>query len=316
MTIDEVAAPMPIRFRAEFVLVRVVSGIVRAVPHRVASAIGAAIGRVFFVADRRHRALAIENLQAAFPQWTPAECRATARRVFVHFGRLIIELFRFRGLTADQTRALVEFEGEERVHHAHRQGRGALFITGHFGFWELHAIAHGALLYPIAVVARPLDNPLLHDLLEDVRTQTGNSVIYRKGGVRRILKALASNQGVAILIDQHIQPADALTVEFFGRPAATTAAVAALAFRTGAPVIPVFALPLDAGRFRLVYEHPIAPPESESPEDLRRFTQRCTDVLEMYVRRYPDRWLWMHRRWRDAGTAGAGDGDGERDAGV
>jgi KDO2-lipid IV(A) lauroyltransferase len=131
-----------------------------------------------------------------------------------------------------------------------------------------------------------------------VRTASGNTVIYRKGGLRRILKALSSNQGVAVLIDQHIQPADALRVEFFGRAAATTGAVAALAVRTGAPVIPVFALPLPDGRFRFVYEHPVEPPAGDSHEDLRRFTQRCTDVLEMYVRRYPHLWLWMHRRWR------------------
>jgi KDO2-lipid IV(A) lauroyltransferase len=276
----------------------IVSGVVRALPHAVAVGLGRSIGALFFTLDRSRRRLAIENLAAAFPAWTRRACRRTGRRTFMHFGQLLIELLRFRGLTAEAIRSRVEIEGAERVHQAARNGRGALLITGHFGFWELHGIAHGALLYPIAVVARPLDNPLLHDLLEEVRTATGNSVIYRKGGVRRILKALGSNQGVAVLIDQHIQPADALVVEFFGRPAATTAAVAALAARTGAPVIPVFALPLPRGRLRLIYEHPVAPPADESPEALRQFTQRCTDVLEMYVRRHPHLWLWMHRRWR------------------
>ena len=87
---------------------------------------------------------------------------------------------------------------------------------------------------------------------------------------------------------------------FFERPAATTSAVAALALRTGAPVVPVFALPLGRGRYRMIYEHPIEPPRADSPDAVREFTQRCTDVLEMYVRRHPDLWLWMHRRWRDA----------------
>ena len=222
----------------------------------------------------------------------------TAHGVFAHFGRLLIEVLRFHRATPDEIRSRVVFEGAEQIHQAHRRGKGALLITGHFGFWELNAVAHGAFLYPIALVARPLDNPLLHDLLEEFRTVTGNTVIYRKGGLRRILKALSSNQGVAVLIDQHIQPADAVVVEFFGRPAATTVAVAALAARTGAPVIPVFSLPLPDGRFRLIYERPVGPPASDDPEELRAFTQRCTDVLEMYVRRYPELWLWMHRRWR------------------
>ena len=90
-----------------------------------------------------------------------------------------------------------------------------------------------------------------------------------------------------MLIDQHIQTADAVYVDFFNRPAATTSALAALALRTGAPVIPVFALPLPGGRFRMVYEHAVDPPRADDPDALREFTQRCTDVLEMYVRRYP-----------------------------
>jgi KDO2-lipid IV(A) lauroyltransferase len=286
------------RHRAEYRLVLAVSALIRALPRRVTRALGGGLGRVFFVFDRRHRALAIANLAVAFPQWPREQCERTARDVFVHFATLLIELLRFKNLGVEEIRRQVEIEGAERVHQAHRDGKGALFITGHFGFWELHALAHGAFLYPMALVARPLDNPLLHDLLERVRTSTGNSVIYRKGGLRRILKALGSNQGVAVLIDQHIQSADAVIVTFFGRPAATTGAVAALAARTGAPVIPAFALPLPDGRYRLVYEQPVEPPAGDSPEDLRAFTQRCTNVLEMYVRRHPHLWLWMHRRWR------------------
>ena len=129
-------------------------------------------------------------------------------------------------------------------------------------------------------------------------------MIYRRGAIRRVLRALEANEAVAILIDQHIQTADAVYVDFFNRPAATTSALAALALRTGAPVVPVFALPLPGGRFRMVYEHAVEPPPSDDPDAVREFTQRCTDVLEMYVRRYPHLWLWMHRRWRDVEPTG------------
>jgi KDO2-lipid IV(A) lauroyltransferase len=220
------------------------------------------------------------------------------RGVFRHFGRLLMELLRVSRLPHDRLRAMCVFDGLERVAQALAHGRGALFVTGHFGFWELHALAHALACAPIAVVARPLDNPLLHDLLEQVRTSTGNQVIYRRGGLRRILRALQQNSGVAMLIDQHIQAPDGVMVDFFGRPASTTSAVAVLAHRTGAAVIPVFTLPLPDGRYRMVYEHPVDPPADESHEAIRAFTQRCTDVLEMYVRKYPECWLWMHRRWR------------------
>src|SRR5688500_11323573 len=120
-----------------------------------------------------------------------------------------------------------------------------------------------------------------------------------------MLRDLASNRGIALLIDQHLHTSDAVYVDFFNRPAATTSALAALALRTGAPVVPVFALPSPGGRFRMVYEHAVAPPHSDDPEAVREFTQRCTDVLEMYVRRYPHLWLWMHRRWRDMESGSA-----------
>jgi len=138
------------------------------------------------------------------------------------------------------------------------------------------------------------------NLLEGIRVSNGNPVLYRRGAVRKALRLLAEGRGVGILIDQHMTSPDAIYVDFFGRPAATTSTLAALAMRTGAPIVPLFAFPLPNGRYRMIYEHPIEPPAQDSPDALREFTQRCTDVLEMHVRRHPELWLWMHRRWRDA----------------
>ena len=180
------------------------------------------------------------------------------------------------------------------------KGNGVLLFTGHFGYWEVGAMALALRVQPISVMARPLDNPYLHDMLERIRTRLGNSVIYRQGSIRKVLQALAANRGVAILIDQHLHTPDAVYVDFFSRPAATTNALAALALRTGAPVIPAFILPLPRGRYRVIFEHAVEPPPPDATDAVREFTQRCTDVLEMYIRRHPDLWLWMHRRWRDA----------------
>jgi Kdo2-lipid IVA lauroyltransferase/acyltransferase len=287
------------RHRLEYAAVQSVIQLVRVVPMRAVLGAGTLIGTLFYLFDRSHRRLAVKNLEAAFPLRTEAECRAIARGMFSHFGRLLTVLLKFSTMRPEEMLACVEFEGEERVIAAHAEGRGVLLFTGHFGFWEINALVHALEMKPMAVLARPLDNPLLNGLLESVRRRTGNSVIYRRGAIRRVLRALAANQAVALLIDQHIQTADAVYVDFFNRPAATTSALAALALRTGAPVVPVFALPQPGGRFRMVYEHAVAPPGTDHPDAIRAFTQRCTDVLEMYVRRYPDLWLWMHRRWRD-----------------
>jgi Kdo2-lipid IVA lauroyltransferase/acyltransferase len=291
------------RHRLEYAAVAGVRQIMGRLPMGAVLGAGTALGQAFYLLDRGHRRLAVRNLRAAFPLRSEAECRAIARGMFSHFGRLLTVLLKFSTLTPEEMLAHVEFEGEERVIAAHAEGRGVLLFTGHFGFWEINALVHALAMKPMSVLARPLDNPMLHDLLESVRRRTGNSVIYRRGAIRRVLRALSDNQAVALLIDQHIQSVDAVYVDFFNRPAATTSALAALAMRTGAPVVPVFALPLPRGRFRMVYEHPVAPPREDEPEAIRAFTQRCTDVLEMYVRRYPDLWLWMHRRWRDVDSA-------------
>jgi KDO2-lipid IV(A) lauroyltransferase len=289
--------------RLEYWAVMAARATARPMPMGVVLAAGTALGRAFHAADGAHRRLALKNLEAAFPSRPAAERAAIARDMFAHFGRLLTVLLKFSTMRPDQMLARVEFEGDERVRSAHGLGKGVLLFTGHFGYWEINALVHALALHPMSVLARPLDNPLLHDLLERVRGRTGNGVIYRRGAVRRVLRALAANQAVAVLIDQHIQTADAVYVDFFNRPAATTSALAALAMRTGAPVIPVFALPLPGGRFRMVYEHAVDPPRADNPDALRDFTQRCTDVLEMYVRRYPGLWLWMHRRWRDVEPA-------------
>lgn len=288
-----------IRHRLEYWGVATTVLIARQLPWRAVRALGTGLGYAFYALDARHRRVALVNVGAAFPRKTAGQHRRMVRHVFGHFGRLLFELLKFSGLQPDEMLRRVEVEGREHSDNALRHGRGVLYFTGHFGYWEIHAIAHGASHASIGVLARPLDNPYLHQLLEDMRSRTGNYVIYRRGALRRVLRALGSNQGVAVLIDQHIQAPDAVTVSFFDRPAATTLALAILALRTGAPVVPVFALPNGPGRYRLVYEHPVPPPAEDSPEAIRDFTQRCTDVLEMYVRRHPELWLWMHRRWRD-----------------
>jgi KDO2-lipid IV(A) lauroyltransferase len=288
------------RHRVEYFAVALVALKVRALPLSMVRRLGETLGLMFYLVDRVHRRIALANLAVAFPKRSPDECRVIAKAMFQHFGRLLLELLKYSSLSRERQMALVDWEGEERVRLALAQGKGILFCTGHFGFWEHQALAHALKFGPMAVMARPLDNPKLHDLLERIRTSNGNEVVYRRGAVRRALRLLGEGKAVGILIDQHMTSADAIYVDFFGRPAATTSTLAALAMRTGAPVIPLFAFPLAGGRYRMIYEHPVAPPAHDSEDAIREFTQRCTDVLEMHVRRHPELWLWMHRRWRDA----------------
>ena len=287
------------RQRLEYLLVRLVALTTQPLSAVAVRACGTIIGLTFYHVDRQHRRIAQQNLQAAFPHKSEAERLAIVRAMFAHFGHVLVELLKFSSLSPERMLELVDWEGEDRVKLAYSQGRGVLFCTGHFGFWEQHALAHGLRFGTMAVLARPLDNARLNALLEHRRCVTGNSVVYRRGAMRRLMRILAAGHGVGMLIDQHMHSADAIYVDFFERPASTTSTLARLALRTGAPVVPLFALPLPGGRYRMIYEHPVEPPRAETPDAVRQFMQRCTDVLEMYVRRHPELWLWMHRRWRD-----------------
>ncbi len=293
------AEVIPRRHRVEHALLRAVAAVVRRLPQSAATRLGHAIGAIAYRLDGRHRRITLDNLAATFPERSVQERTRIAREVFAHFGRKLVELLWFSGQSPERQLSLVEFVGLEHVDAVRKAGKGALLVTGHFGFWELHALAHGLQIGPMAVVARALDNTLLDRMLTDLRASTGNIVIDRKGGLRRIMRALQANQAVAVLIDQHILTAEAVKVDFMGRPAATTSAVAVLAMRTGAAVIPAFSLPLNDGRYRLIYERPLEVGSPDDPDAVRDLTQRCTKVLEKYVRAHPERWLWMHRRWRD-----------------
>jgi KDO2-lipid IV(A) lauroyltransferase len=211
-----------LRHRLEHFAVMSVVAAVRVLPMRTVLALGSLLGRAFYTFDGPHRRLALRNLEAAFPLRTRAECRSIARGMFAHFGRLLMVLLKFGTMPPARMLELVEFVGEERVVHAHAQGRGVLLFTGHFGFWEINALVHALAIQPMSVLARPLDNPLLHHVLESVRMRTGNSVIYRRGAIRRVLRALEANQAVAVLIDQHIHSSDAVYVDFFNRPTAAS----------------------------------------------------------------------------------------------
>ena len=286
------------RHRLEYLIVACVAAVVTTLPRRASLAVGSGLGRIFYMLHGRRRQLALENLMAAFPSRTEDECRELVRATFGHFGRHVVELLNFHTMSANEAMQLVEVEGEAYVEQALKREKGVMYFAGHFGYWELQIMMHARRFAPITMVARTLDNPFLERLIERIRTRVGTRVIPRRGAIRGLLRALLDRGSVGMMVDQHISDRSAVVVDFFNRPASTTSAIAALALRTGASIIPVFALPLEGGRYRMVYEAPIEPPADDDPHPVLTYTQRCTDVLEMYVRRYPELWLWMHRRWR------------------
>lgn len=294
--------PRPVRHRAEYLAVQAARQAVRGMPRPWQAALGDGLGRVFHRWDHRRRQTALGNVRAALPGRTEDEYRAIVAGAFANVGRHVVELLRFDAMRVEDLLALVEFQGTEHVERALAAGRGLMLFTGHFGFWELHVMAHAVRFEPIVMVARTLDNPRLEALIARVRQRVGTVVVPRRGAVRGLLRGLRERRAVGMMVDQHLQDRSAVTVEFLGRPAATTSAVAALALRAGAPVIPVFTLPRPGDGYRVVYEPPVEMPDPGRADAVTVLTRRCTDVLAAYVRRRPELYLWMHRRWRLSGA--------------
>lgn len=277
----------------------VVSALLRLVPRSAALRLGRCLGRLMGVFDPRHVRLAVDNLRKAFPDWDERRLNATARGVYVHFGQVLLDILWLQGRSREEVLKVGELEGREHVERAMAAGRGAIMATGHIGNWEVHGLAHGWIFGAMDVIARPLDNPALDLRLNAFRGASGNSVVYKQRALARVLKSLRAGRTVAILVDQNVQASEGVFVEYFGRPAATTTVVAALVLKTGCAVVPAHSELLPDGRYRMIYDPPLSwVPSGDRDADIRRITQDVTRQIETWVRRAPEQWLWMHRRWK------------------
>jgi len=264
-----------------------------------AEAFGRALGRAYLKLDERRRNLTRANLARAFPELPSAGIDSLVVRVFEHFGGLAAELLHSMGHRPQDALSRIETEGTEIARAAFGSGRGVLFLTAHLGNWEWAALGTGALGISSGVVARPLDNPLLEEPLTRLRTSTGNFVIAKRDAAREMLRTLRRGGAIGILNDQRARPPDAVTVPFFGQPAATSSALAKLADRTEALVIPAAAIRIAPARWRLTFEPALDVrmlPEAE--RSVEKLTASFNGILEQMIRRNPEQWLWLHNRWR------------------
>jgi len=244
--------------------------------------------------------MARANLDRAFgDSVSPAEKARIARASFAHLGLLLCDSLAFPRVDPARLDKIALFEGLEHLREAYARGKGVFVFSGHYGNWEMVALLQGYLGLPLAMVTRPLDNPFLEKKLHRYRTLSGNRVIHKRGAAREILRAIRQGWGVAIVIDQNVRGEDGIFVDFFGTPASTTPALATLALKTEAPIIPVFGVPLPDGRYRIRYLPELDYRRTgDRKRDILGLTQTCTRIIEEQVKREPEYWVWMHRRWR------------------
>jgi KDO2-lipid IV(A) lauroyltransferase len=288
------------RQRLEFIVVWVLVRALGALPRNWARAVGAGLGTLTFALSGRLRRTGERNLEIAYPE-NGAEWRSrTLRQLYRNLGLHLAEFCRMSHYTPDGTHSFIRYAGLEHYLVARDRGRGVLVVTGHLGLWELSSFYHSLMGYPMSMVIRRLDNPLVDRLVNGIRCLHGNTVLHKDDFARGLLGAMRRGETVGILMDTNMTPPQGVFVDFFGTPACTASGLARVAMRTEAAVLPGFLTwREEEKKYVLEFGECLELVHSgDDEQDMVTNTQICTSAIEAWVRRYPEQWLWVHRRWK------------------
>ena len=287
------------RYRLEYTLAWILLKFIGVLPRPLARAAGILLAWTVYLLHGKLRRVGKKNLAMAFPEKSPYERAKILRGVFTSLGRQVAEVCLFPKYTRENVSKTVVYEGFENFERALARRKGVLFLTAHLGAWELSAFAHSLYGYPLQVVMRPLDNPYLDRLTRQYRTMHGNKAVD-KDFARGLISAMRKGETVGVLMDTNMIPSQGVFVDFFGIQACTASGIARVALKTDAAVVPGFTIWDPAiNKYRLRFD-PAAKliRTGNSEADVVANTALFTKIIEDYVRRYPDQWLWVHRRWK------------------
>jgi len=286
----------------EYAVARSLLGALGLLPRAAAITTGRAVTRIGYSLAGGLRRTGEKNLRLAFPEKDEAERERLLRGSFDTLGRLLGEFSQFHRATPESLRNLIEYDpvGLAHLRAAEQEKRGVIFLTGHLGAWELLSFGWSALEYPISFLVRPIDNPRVEELIEGIRTRFGNRAIDKKNAAREALRVLKAGGTLGILSDLNSHPHEGVFVPFFGHLACTTAGIATLALKTDAIVIPTVAV-WNAEKQKYFF-HGDPPVElvrtGDKHQDLEVNTARFAAAMEKLIRRYPEQWMWIHKRWK------------------
>lgn len=293
--------PLTFRQRLEYATVAAAVTTLRVLPRRLARSAGAAIGAAAGAVAGRLSGTGDRNLQLAFPSLSVVERQAVLRGTFRSLGWQLAEFCQMSKYTPEFVREeVMRYEGLENFLAAEARGKGVLVLTGHLGAWELSSFVHSLLGHPMGMVIRRLDNPLVDDMVNTIRCQHGNRVLHKDDFARGLISAMHKGETVGILMDTNMTPPQGVFVPFFGVPACTASGLARVARKTGAAVVPGFLLwSEEEKRYVLHFGEELSLQyTADSESDAIANTALFVATTEAYIRRYPEQWLWLHRRWK------------------
>jgi KDO2-lipid IV(A) lauroyltransferase len=284
----------------EYWLVLAVARTLGVMPRGLARLLAGLLAFVVYWTFGRLRRVGVRNLELALPELSSKARTEILRKVYRSLGCQLVEFCRMTRYTAANTRNWIRTEGLEHYLAAQARGKGVLIVTGHLGAWELSSFYHSLMGYPMGMVIRRLDNRRLDDYVNATRCLHGNRVLHKDEFARGLLTAMRGGETVGILMDTNMRPPQGVFVEFFGRQACTASGLARVALKTGAAVLPGFMLWEAAEKKYVLHFGPELKFEQtgDAEADATAATQLCASATEDWIRRYPDQWLWIHRRWK------------------
>ncbi len=280
-------------------LLKALSFLLGHIPLAIAALLGRLFGALGYRLIGKHRKIALDNLERAFGKGlSDAERERIAKAVFKNLAATLFEFTRIPWMKRPDIERLIKFSGLENLDRALMKGKGVILITGHYGNWELLGASLGHIGFRIDIVVRKLDHPLFEDFVTWTRTSSGNSIIHKSKAMRKLLKSLASNSIVGILVDQNVATREGLFVDFFGSLACTNKGPAHLALASNAAVVPAFIMREGRGHRVVVLEELDIVNTGDKDRDALINTQRFTKAVEEMIRKHPEEWFWVHRRWK------------------
>jgi KDO2-lipid IV(A) lauroyltransferase len=285
--------------KAELIAVRSLLGAIGALPLENSLRFGKSVGK--FIGSRfpKLQKTARRNLEIALPELSEEEKEKIIRGTFESLGRHLGFVSHFKKFQHADIQNLIEIVGREHFDKAYDEGKGILFFTGHFGSWEVFNLLPQPFGYGMNILVRRIDNPLVENFVDNFRTRFGGRTLDKTKSARQMFRLLEQGELLGVMADLNVQEREGVFVDFFGVPASTTTSIAKLALKTGTAVMPAFAVWDEAKQKYVVHlEPPVKYEKSENtPEGIRKLTQDMTKVVEKYVRKYPEQWLWIHKRW-------------------
>lgn len=253
-----------------------------------------------YLIDKKHNNIAKVNLDLAFEDRMKEEQkRAIVKKCYKNLLYLLKEFIVNQTISKENLLKKITFHNEHIYHDAIQKQKGVIFLTAHYGNWELLSLAMGAKFGPMSVIGRKLDSTAMNAILEKNRQRFNITLLEKKGAMRGILKALQKGENVGLLVDQNTSEQEGILISFFGKSARHTPAAAQFSKKMKSPIIPTFITTEDYEHFEITFYDPIVMSQDENEEAIKNNVQAQANITQHVIEKKPDEWFWFHRRWKN-----------------